>query len=288
MRLRLLAGGLALATVAVGAAAVVASSGGTAQAAVRRAAGRTLDSGSSRLAITYSSEDGRGEAHGMMDYVDGRGSISFDESGVEATAVFDGPVVYVRPGIDNFLPADKPWLRIEDEDARTLELPWRALRDPATLLGFLRMASSEVRESGHEIVRGEATTHYEGTLDLEKVVEQAPPDERASLDHQLEDRSATVRYGIWVDDDGLTRRLRVDDQDSGSGTIEFFDYGVPVHIELPPATATIGVDDLFQVTRQPDCGGHEGSAGSSSGDSGSGYTVHVCSFGTSVATHRGG
>jgi hypothetical protein len=75
----------------------------------------------------------------------------------------------------------------------------------------------------------------------------------AQLD-QLGD--AEMPVDVWVDADGLPRRLQIDlggmvaamGLDGGSAvmTIEFFDYGVPVDIEVPspdevtPITEVLG------------------------------------------------
>ena len=125
----------------------------------------------------------------------------------------------------------------------TLDLQGRAMFHAGDLFDFLRGASDGVRDAGRDDVRGIPTTHYEGTLDLRKVVEQAPPEKRELLRAWLEliasDGPPTVPFGLWVDDDGVARRLRIDQEDGVTTTIEYYDFGVPVEITPPPADAII-------------------------------------------------
>jgi hypothetical protein len=99
--------------------------------------------------------------------------------------LFDGKVTYLKWPMP--WRHDAVWLRYEDEvsDVDPLDLRDRATRNPIGLLAFLTGASNDVREVGQDDVCGTRTTHYEGTLDLQTVVNQAPPDQRAELQEAL-------------------------------------------------------------------------------------------------------
>jgi len=91
---------------------------------------------------------------------------------------------------------------------------------PERLLSMLRSASRETERIGEEDVRGEPTVRYRMTVNCEEA-ELSCPDETAPVE-------------VWIDRDGLVRRIWLEDNGT-VGTIEFFDFGVEVHIEPPPA-----------------------------------------------------
>jgi hypothetical protein len=245
--------------VAVGAtvlaAVVFASHGGSAQAAVRRAAAQTLEAGSSRFTITYS-YTGPGlfgsfaaasefAAHGAMDYRSHRGFIRYDGlRGWDQQIVYDGDVTYMSLGAAaGWMPKGK-WLRAEGGQDDPFDPQARALRDPAALLSFLRLTSSEVRDAGAETIGGVETTRYDGTLDFQRIVDQAPPAQRSDLQDELDFiregmPSTTVGYSAWVDSSGTTRRLRIDEAESATLTVDFHDFGTPVEVDIPPADAIL-------------------------------------------------
>jgi hypothetical protein len=56
----------------------------------------------------------------------------------------------------------------------------------------------------------------------------------------------SVPFGLWVDGDGVARRLRIDQSSRGSMLIEYYDFGVPVSITPPPAEEMITAEELFK------------------------------------------
>jgi len=114
---------------------------------------------------------------------------------------------------------------------------------------------SELHEAGSEIVSGTSTTRYEGTLDLEKVVESAPAADREELRWVLdtmrkeEGTPATVPYTVWVDARGLTHRLRFVEGPMPFGmavTVEFSEFGLPIVLDLPPAADVMSPEEFMQ------------------------------------------
>ncbi len=218
----------------------------SAQAAVKRAAAKTVDAGSSRFRMTWQvpqlpQEFDLPTIEWTMDYVHHRGRIVYSR---DNEMLFDGNVTYMK------------W-----------PMPWR---ERAAWSG----ASNDVRVVGTEPVRGTSTTHYEGTLDLQKVVDQEPPDKRAELQDALdfiaEDEATTVPFGLWADGEGVAHRLRVDEQGAASVTIEYYDFGVPVEITPPPASEILSADEFFKEMEQhanDGCDEDTDSTGASSADS---------------------
>jgi hypothetical protein len=231
---------------AVAAAALFAGNGESAQGAIRHAAARTLDAGSSRVTISYG--DHAGAARGVMDYVQQRGTLRVGR-GMEL--VFDGDVTYSKFSAGNgVIPAGK-WLKGERGVGNPFDLQDRALSNPATLLDFLRTGSSEVRSAGRERIDGVQTTRYDGVLDFEKVVELSPlagrADLRAELSLMRDAADTSLRYSAWVDSDGVTRRLELDHTGASALTIDFYDFGVPVHVSVPRNDKVLSDADLRQI-----------------------------------------
>lgn len=245
-----------------------------AQAAVRHAAARTVDAGSSRFELTWQTPV-RLPAHlgfkpveGTMDYVHHRGLVSYPR-GTEM--LYDGDVVYMRWSLP-WHPGGV-WVRapLDPSQPDPLDLQDRAMRNPIGLLSFLTGASDDAHAVGREEMGGTATTHYEGTLDLQKVVVQAPLDRRAELQDTLnfigQDMSTKVPFGLWVDGHGLAHRLRIDQSGGYSVTIDYYDFGVPVVVTPPPAEEVISPEELSSELMQ-----HAGDSNCDEGDAGSGGT----------------
>jgi LppX/LprAFG-like lipoprotein len=225
--------------------------GTSAQAAVKQALTRTVDARSSRFTLSWKSPSLPAglpfdyKVQGVMDYARHRGRISY---WADSELIFDGDVTYMKWPMP--WRKDSPWLRYEegDQEPDPLDLEERALRNPIGLLTFLSGASNDVREVGREEIRGAQTIHYEGTLDLQMVVDQAPSGKRAELQEFLdfirEDEPTTVPFGLWVDRDGVAHRLRMEQSEGASVLVEYFDFGIPVQITPPAASEIMSFEDF--------------------------------------------
>jgi hypothetical protein len=259
-------------------AVLVGRDGGTitAQAAVRHALARTVDARSSRFTLTWSNADFPAppafdtKIEGVMDYARRRGRISYF---AESEVIFDGDVMYMKWSLP--WRKESRWLRWDtgEEQPDPLDLQERALRNPIGLLEFLTGAGRDVRQVGSEEVRGTRSVHYEGTLDFQKVIDQAPAERRAELqvllDLMYENEPTTVPFGLWVDRDGIARRLRMDQGDGSSVLIEYYDFGIPVEITPPAPSEIVSMEDYVQEisehTKDSDCGESEFNTESGSG-----------------------
>jgi hypothetical protein len=126
------------------------------------------------------------------------------------------------------------------------------------LLASLRGVADEVEDLGRDEVRGVPTTRYRADVDLARALDRAPADQREDLREALEQLGAgRVPYEVWIDDEGLPRRLRVTVDPSafdlpsvegldGSAilTVDLYDFGRPVAVEAPPAEETV---DFFSA-----------------------------------------
>jgi hypothetical protein len=275
------------ALVALAALAVLAAQGGrnaSARAAAAQAAARTIDGGSSRF--TVSVEETRPlptsapgiVGQGLMDYVHHRGRITY---GRYSEQIFDGNVTYATWTVPWHERAR--WLRVESDSGETdpLDLRERAMRNPAGLLEFLTAASDDAHDAGSEKIRGTAATRIEGTFDMQKVVDSSPREQQAELQEWLnflaEDTPTRVPFQLWIDNDGVARRLRV--EGGPTVTIEYYDFGVPVDVSVPPASAIITPQELLSEFETH-------AADSSCGSSGDVYSGSSTGSGGSICVER--
>ncbi len=247
------------------------------EAAVAEAATKTTEAGSGRIAITAETEvPDRGtltfDGEGVFDYENRRGHMTLDLSSLvgggdpstgHADFVFDELVMYMRfPALTRALGTRKPWIKVDLEAAARQEGMdvtqfTQFNQDPTQSIQYLRAASTEIDEVGKERVRGVETTHYRGTVDVDDLVEVARPRDRA----QLESYARRLRTAgldrfpldVWIDEDGLIRRLRVEYENLSTGaaaislstTVEFYDFGVDATIEAPPRNQVTPFGDLI-------------------------------------------
>jgi len=164
--------------------------------------------------------------------------------------VVDGTTVYLRFPMLDALTDSSDWLSATAEDlgqsADSLGIG-NSGYDPSKLLEVLRGVTDDVEAAGEDEVRGVPTTRYTATVSLVEALEQAPPDQREPLEAQLDQLGAgdaDIPVEVWVDADGLPRRMIMGfdgllaTAGVGAGasveiSMELFDYGDPVEIEVP-------------------------------------------------------
>jgi hypothetical protein len=242
-------------------------------AVLASATSKTVESKSSRVALTIKTAgtgagSGTITGDGAFDYVNRRGTLTMDTSAMDIPGfsgnielVLLGDVFYMK--LPSGILGTKPWLKI---DVATLGqqsgVDLAGLRDlgsndPSTNLQFLRGASDNVTKQGTEKVRGTETTRYHLTVDLEKAKTKVPENLRDDIDRIIRQIGhSTYPADVWVDGDELVRRLRFDFAGAGGApaagaaatvTQEFYDFGVAVTAEAPPADQ---VNDFAQLLSQ--------------------------------------
>lgn len=215
---------------------------------------------------------------GVFDYANRTGEVTYDfselfkslgqNSNDPVEMRFLPDVFYMKfPLITNFLPDAGPWLKF---DLNTLsqeggidlsQLQQLGQSDPSQALDYLR-ATGSVETVGTEQLDGVETTHYKGTIELDKVADQVPAESqeqvRKAIDQLKKQTGLTeIPTDVWVDADGLVRKMTFtytakvpvpgeDTQDATSTvTMVFSDFGVDVNVEAPPADQ---VTDLAALT----------------------------------------
>lgn len=168
--------------------------------------------------------------------------------------VVDGTNVFMRvPFLDSQLQG-KHWVGGDVKEmalgqGQSIDLGSLAATDPRAALDALEAVSGPLEVVGREDVRDVETTHYRTTLDpagLKDALEGAAGDTGSSdLLSGLTEAMAQVDLSevpidVWVDDEGLLRKYVIDLEIEQGGqslstsvTLELFDYGQPVEIDLP-------------------------------------------------------
>jgi len=176
-----------------------------------------------------------------------------DPAGWKIEVVQDGGVGYVRlPAIDSQLPEGKTWVRGTAGDVKAGGFDFKEIdsftqNDPRDVLEALRGLSGDIETVGGEELRGVETNHYRALLDPADLVRKATvtnADATSVFDQLSQTGVAEVPLDIWIDRNGLVRKLALDvdvpDASSGfSGSVslafELWDYGELVEIDVPPA-----------------------------------------------------
>jgi LppX_LprAFG lipoprotein len=182
-----------------------------------------------------------------------RGRMTLDMSqltqaqGPQGTAINFGYATFVLNGSDLYLRIPllrqggfKPWIKIDlrrSGQAGGIDfnsfLRLGAGGDPTKQVRALR-AVGKLHTEGTETVRGVSTTHYSGTVDLNKVPGGRQLARVAG--------SSSIPVDVWVDGDGLVRRERWSEKlalgtarTKISTTMDLYDFGAPVVAVPPPA-----------------------------------------------------
>lgn len=190
---------------------------------------RTEATGSARIEIaaagTQDGEKIQMSCTGAADYVHKRFRLACDFEGAWEIVVI-GHTAYTRSEDGAFLGFGDRWLKSPDEDVNALQ----DFFSPERLLTLLRAASRQTERIGEEEVRGEPTVRYRLTVNCSEAELISCPGKTTPVD-------------VWIDGDGLVRRIFVEDG-GVAGTIEFFDFGLEVDIEPPPADQVADIDEL--------------------------------------------
>jgi hypothetical protein len=245
------------------------------QAAVAEAATKYEEAGSSRVSMTATLKDVPGgpltfTGEGEFDRERGRMTMDMSSLG-EATGgafagelemIFDRLVLYMKfpAAITEQLPGGKSWVRIDLREAgKELGIDFAELMqvqqsDPTQALQYLRGASEDFEAVGEEEVRGVETTHYRGTIDLRKAIEQVPEDARDSFERAVELIGTNrLPFEVWIDDDGMARRMKYEQPLPGADgqeasmelTMDLYDFGAEIDVEPPPADEVIDMQELL-------------------------------------------
>ncbi len=170
-----------------------------------------------------------------------------------------GDTSYIRfPFFALFLGAETEWVSAPAEEgaAATGGLTGATPGNPAEFLEAFEEADATVEELGRETIRGVDTTHYLVTFDMEDLLANATPEERAEIEAQGPLPLDRLPMDLWISDDGLVYRYVIEldgdeldlpeDEAFGSMVMDFemYDYGADIVIEPPPADQVTDMENL--------------------------------------------
>jgi hypothetical protein len=167
--------------------------------------------------------------------------------GFRLELVQDGTVQYYKLPATLLPAGTKPWFRY---DLATLGVPATArtgagsTTNPLDALRQLDAVVGDVERVGDEEVRGTDTVHFHFVVDSMK----ANPEAAKLIPAELAERLKRVPVDLWLDGKDRPRRIRqtVDTGPSAGGTVtttvEAFDFGKEVVIDLPPADQVQEID----------------------------------------------
>jgi hypothetical protein len=165
------------------------------------------------------------------------------------------PVIYMHSPLLTPALHGKQWMKLDMarlERANGVDLnaiTSTGSNDPTEMLQTLENESDSLRNLGAATVRGVPTVHYRAVIDLTKAAKIAPAGLRAAVrksDARLIALLGTDKMpvDVWIGQDKLVRRIayRMSIPVASTGDtlatdlrLDFFDFGVPVHVTAPPA-----------------------------------------------------
>ena len=226
-----------------------APAGPTPSEAIRQAATATRDAGSARVALaartTVAGRPLDVTGDGVVQFVTGAADlgVALPSLGGRVRVVSTGGVVYAMlpPGIGTFLVSGgRPWVSVPLERlgaAGPLAGVGGGLAtDPARQLALLQAVRDDARLVGPEPVDATPTTHYAGTVDLDRAAAADPASRPAVEGLKQQAGGPTVPVDVWVDGQGRLRRVALTTgAGGGTTTVTLSDHGTPVSVAAPPA-----------------------------------------------------
>jgi LppX_LprAFG lipoprotein len=227
-----------------------------AEKALAEAARKTLAKGTARYSLDLLTNveglppsSARGTGSIDFKHSCSRLDMTMDASGHKLTfsVIYDHGVLYEKLPPELGGAGSRPWIKLDLSEvlgSRTSTGAQLNAGDPGGIVTFLYGAGG-ITQAGTEMVRGVATTHYKGNLDPRRAAQQLPPDYRDRYMKTLEATGATgpMPADLWIDGKGMIRRIQLSGRATVQGkqsttrtTIEYFDFGAPVDIKLPPAS----------------------------------------------------
>jgi hypothetical protein len=255
------------------AAYTTTTNSGTAKVDLTGQIGTTVDGKPKNVPIT---------ANGVVDFANKATDLNETMAGASQdmteTRYLNGMLYQRIPSMATGLAGGKQWIAMDLNQVAAKQgntglgqMLASAPSDPSQILAYLTAVEGQVKTVGQDTVDGAQTTHYDATIDLDKVANLHPG--AASATKQLEQQLGTnsLPIQLWVDQQNRVRKMSMDENiahpvpgatTSGgtattgtngqtlsigavhvSFTIIMSDYGTPVHVVAPPANETDNLTD---------------------------------------------
>jgi hypothetical protein len=188
-------------------------------------------------------------AHGAYNTgVQPQGSMTMlAPGGISISEIIVGPDIFMQlPGAAGAALAPTPWVSAKLAALGQFNFSTTGNSNPGQELDLLRSAG-QVTAVGTESVRGVATTRYHAVIDLNRYPSVVAPSLRAAAARstamlERETGKSTLAADVWVDRNGLVRRVALDlSVCSSVGTVgvtasmDFYDFGRQPAVAAPPA-----------------------------------------------------
>src|SRR6266540_3896127 len=226
------------------------------EVALAEAARRTLAEGTARYSLDLLTNvqglaSSTAKGIGAIDFKKSCSQLdmTFEASGQKLafSVIYDHGILYEKLPPELGGTPSKPWIKLDLSDVLGGKGGAGAQFNPNEPGGIVALiyGAGGVTEAGTETVRGVRATHYKGSLDPKRAAERLPPEYKERYMDSLHAIGAAgpMPAEHWVDDHGLIRRIQLSGKATVQGkqsttrtTIEYFDFGTPVDIKLPPAS----------------------------------------------------
>ena len=225
-----------------------------------RSASTTKDAGSARFALRMSVSTGSVKVMtmtgaGVTRFQPAAAQIALRIAGDQALGavngmsmverVVDGAVYIQSPLFAGLTGSGKQWVKVDlgDLGAGGPTDLGTGQSDPTKMLDYLRGVTSGVTRVGADDIRGVQATHYHAETNLEKALSELPEAQRRSFEAMVKSYGSTrIPIDIWVDGNGrIVRMVTATSVNVGGQSVQsdvqvdYFGFGVPVHVEAPPA-----------------------------------------------------
>ena len=169
-----------------------------------------------------------------------------------------GDTAYLKfPLFTALFGAETPWISMPAEEGDVASgFMMTSPGNPSEILGSFEDAGATVDVIGTETVNGVKATHYRAVFDMEALLAQATPEERARLEAQGPIPVDFMPMDVWISDDGFVVRFVMEIDGSAVETTQgesfdrmlmqydLFDLGSDVVIEPPPPGEVTDIEEL--------------------------------------------
>ncbi len=149
------------------------------------------------------------------------------------------------PGVPRAI-RQRPWVTVEIPEGASSA----GTQNFADQLAALRGAG-DVRQAGHEEIRGVETTKYHAEIDVQRALDRLESADRATVQQALRMFGDSLPMDVWIDADGLPRRIAMKMHMTAEGSsitvrerIDFYDFGTEVSVEAPPPSEVMSMDEF--------------------------------------------
>ena len=179
--------------------------------------------------------------------------MSMEIDGVQNTVLMRGEEMIVNTadmGLNDMGPSDLGGAPVETPEWLRMDMGEMGVdaahQDPLSEVEKL-LAVEEAEAVGTEEVNGTETTRYTGSYSTDKALEQLG--DQAAKDAASEIYGEigvdTVDFDVWVDGDGMPRRVVSSLGDQVEAIVDFLEFNQPVDIEYPSSDQIGDMNDMF-------------------------------------------